>query len=93
MAEKIWQELGYKTSVHDEKWPEWDENLAKSAGITLVIQINGKVRDKIEVQNGLSQDELKEMALNSPKIKEQIAGKEVVKTIVVPQKLVNIVVK
>ncbi|MBQ6516504.1 leucine--tRNA ligase [bacterium] len=93
MAEKIWQELGYKTSIHDEKWPEWDENLAKSAGITLVVQINGKVRDKIEVQNGLSQDELKEMALNSPKVKEQIAGKEVVKTIVVPQKLVNIVVK
>jgi len=93
MSEKIWQELGYKTSIHDEKWPEWNENLAKSAGITLVIQINGKVRDKIEVENGLSQDELKEMALNSPKIKEQIAGKEVVKTIVVPQKLVNIVVK
>ena len=93
MSEKIWQDLGYKTSIHDEKWPEWDENLAKSAGITLVVQINGKVRDKIEVQNGLSQDELKEMALNSPKIKEQIAGKEVVKTIVVPQKLVNIVVK
>jgi len=93
MSEKIWQDLGYKTSIHDEKWPEWDENLAKSAAITLVIQINGKVRDKIEVQDGLSQDELKETALNSPKVKEQITGKEIVKTIVVPQKLVNIVIK
>ena len=93
MSEKIWQDLGYKTSVHDEKWPEWDENLARSAAVTLVIQINGKVRDKLEVDDGLSQDELKEIAINSPKIKEQIAGKEIVKTIVVPQKLVNIVVK
>ena len=57
------------------------------------VQINGKVKDKIEVDEGVSDDELKFTAMNSPKIKELIAGKTIVKTIVVPKKLVNLVVK
>jgi len=93
MSENIWQELGNKTSIHDEQWPVWDENLAKASSITLVIQINGKVRDKIEVSEGLSKEEFTEIALNTPKIKEILQDKEVIKTIVVPSKLVNIVVK
>lgn len=93
LTEEIWHELGGKTSIHDEKWCEWDENLAKTSSITLVIQINGKVRDKIDVSESLSQDEMKEIALNSEKTKEFTQGKEIVKIIVVPKKLVNIVVK
>ncbi|MBR2525577.1 leucine--tRNA ligase [bacterium] len=93
MCEEIWTELGAKTSIHEEKWCEWDENLAKSSSITLVVQINGKVRDKIEVDEGLDQEELKKIALESPKARESINGKTIVKVIVVPKKLVNIVIK
>ena len=93
MCEEIWTSLGAKTSIHDEKWCEWDENLAKSSTITLVVQLNGKVRDKIEVDEALDQEELKKIALESPKAKAGIEGKTVVKVIVVPKKLVNIVVK
>lgn len=93
MSEEIWHDLGYETSIHNEKWCEWDENLAKASKITLVVQINGKVKDKIEADEGLSNDELKEVALSSAKVKELTSGKEIVKVIVVPKKLVNIVVK
>ncbi len=93
MSDEIWHELGGTTSIHDEAWCEWDENLAKSSSITLVVQVNGKVKDKISVDEGLDNDELKEVALSSPKIKELTNGKEVVKVIVVPKKLVNIVIK
>ena len=93
LTEEAWHELGGEGSIHNQPWCKWDENLAKSSSITLVVQINGKVKDKIEVDEGLSQDELKEMALNSEKVKAQTEGKTIVKTIVVPKKLVNIVVK
>lgn len=93
LTEEIWTSLGAETSIHDEAWCEYDENLAKASSITLVVQINGKVRDKIDVDEGLSQDEMKEVALNTEKVKEYISGKEIVKVIVVPKKLVNIVVK
>ena len=93
MSEEIWHDLGNSTSIHNEKWCEWDEDLAKASKITLVVQVNGKVKDKIEADEGLGNDELKEVALASQKIKELTSGKEIVKVIVVPKKLVNIVVK
>lgn len=93
LTEEVWTSLGAKNSIHDEEWCKYDENLAKTSSITLVVQINGKVRDKIEVAEDLSQDEMKEIALNTEKAKEFTAGKEIVKVIVVPKKLVNIVVK
>ena len=93
MSEEIWSELGGTTSIHDEKWCEWDENLAKASKITLVVQVNGKVKDKLEADEGASNDELQSLALASEKIKELTDGKEIVKVIVVPKKLVNIVVK
>lgn len=93
LTEEAWHDLGGKTSIHEEPWCEWDENLAKASSITLVVQVNGKLKDKIEADESLSEDELKELALNSPKVKELTDGKTIVKTIVVPKKLVNIVVK
>ncbi len=93
LTEEAWHELGGEGSIHEQPWCKWDENLAKSSSITLVVQVNGKVKDKIEVDAGLSQDEMKQVALNSEKIKAQTDGKTIVKTIVVPGKLVNIVVK
>ena len=93
LTEEAWSELGGVGSIHEQEWCAWDENLAKSSSITLVVQINGKVKDKIEVDEGLDQEQMKQVALDSPKIKAQIEGKTVVKTIVVPGKLVNIVIK
>ncbi len=93
LTEEAWHELGGQGSIHNQEWCKWDENLAKSSSITLVVQINGKVKDKIEVDEGLGQDELKEKALASEKVKALTDGKTIIKTIVVPKKLVNIVVK
>ena len=93
LTEEAWHELGGTGSIHEQPWCKWDENLAKSSSITLVVQVNGKVKDKIDVDAGLSQEEMKQVALDSPKIKAQVEGKTIVKTIVVPGKLVNIVVK
>jgi leucyl-tRNA synthetase len=93
MSEEIWKELGGESSIHDEPWCEWDENLAKASKITLVVQVNGKVKDKLEADESATNDELQKLALESEKIKELTNGKEIVKVIVVPKKLVNIVVK
>ncbi len=93
MTEEIYEGLGGKDSVHKLKWPEYDENLAKTSTITLVVQINGKVKDRIEVDAETPKEELEKTALNSNKIKELTMGRQIVKVIVVPAKLVNIVVK
>ncbi len=93
LTEEAWHELGCEGSIHEQEWPKWDENLAKLSSITLVVQVNGKLRDKIEADESSSEDELKTLALSSPKVKEFTDGKTIVKTIVVPKKLVNIVVK
>ncbi|MBR3604680.1 MAG: leucine--tRNA ligase [Candidatus Gastranaerophilales bacterium] len=93
MSEEIYSELGAKKSIHELDWPKYDEALAKTSAITLIVQINGKLRDKLEVPQGLANSELEKMALEAPKAKEFIGDKQVVKVIVVPNKLVNIVVK
>ncbi len=93
MAEEIYEGIGGKDSVHKLEWPTYEESLAKTSSITLVVQINGKVKDKIEVDAETAKDELEKIALNSEKIKELTSDKQVVKVIVVPGKLVNIVVK
>ncbi len=93
MAEEIYEGLGGNDSIHKLEWPKYDDTLAKTSTITLVAQINGKVKDRIEVDSETSKEDLEKIALNSNKIKELTAGKQIVKVIVVPGKLVNIVVK
>ncbi len=93
LSEEIWENLGGEGSIHNQPWVEYDENKAKLADFTLVVQINGKVRDKITVDESMSKEEMEQTALASEKVKEYTVGKTIVKTIVVPKKLVNIVVK
>jgi leucyl-tRNA synthetase len=92
ICEEIWQFLGHKKSIFLAPWPKWDEKLAKEEMITLIIQVNGKVRDKIEVEADISKERAKELAISSQKIKKWIEGKEIKRVVFVPRKLINIVV-
>ena len=93
MSEAIYEGLGAKTSIHNEPWLKYDENLAKQADITFILQVNGKIRDKVEIAVDTPEEELKKLALENDKIKQSLEGKTLVKSIVVPNKLINLVVK
>ncbi len=93
MSEEIYQTLGGVGSIHEQKWPVADMAKTKQNNILLIVQVNGKIRDKIETTAGQTNDELTKLALESEKTKPFLDGKTVVKTIVVPDKIVNIVVK
>jgi len=92
-AEELWQLTGHEYSIHNQKWPSWDEALAKEEEITLVIQINGKVRDKMTVPASITEETAKKLVLERDKIKAYINNQSVAKIIYVPGKLVNIVVR
>jgi leucyl-tRNA synthetase len=93
LAEELWQRCGYQYSIHNQAWPEWDESLVARDEFTLVVQVNGKVRDKLTVPVTVTEDEAKRLAMEQEKVKPHLEGKQVVKVIYVPGKLVNIVVK
>lgn len=93
ITEEAWCDLGGKDSVHLSEWPKYDEKLAVTKSITVVIQVNGKLRDKLEVEPDLDKSILEKLALENDKAKAFMVGKQVVKVIVVPNRLVNIVVK
>lgn len=93
-AEELWQVvIGKEGSVHNQKWPEYDPEALTKNEIEIVIQINGKVRDKIMIETGLDKAQTEMKAMSTEKAKRLLEGKNVVKVIVVPEKLVNIVVK
>ncbi len=92
LSEELWEHLGHKESVHDLPWPSYDEEIARSEEITVVIQVNGKLRDRIIVPVDISEEEMKKIALSSQKAAKFYEGKEIKKVITVPGKLVNIVV-
>ncbi len=92
-ADEVWSVLGNDGFTLEQSWPDYNEEWVKRDTITLIIQVNGKVRGKEEVPAGLSREELERIAVNSPRVKRWIEGKNIVKVIVVPNKLVNIVVK
>jgi len=92
IAEEIWKEkLEHKESIFKEKWPEYDPALVKDEEIELVIQVNGKLRDRIKVSADISEEEATKLAMESEKAKQHISGKEIKKVIFVKNKLVNIV--
>ena len=79
-------------SIFLEKWPGYDEKLIQEKSWQLVIQINGKVRDKIEVKKGISEKEVKELALSQDRIKKWLSNKEPKKIIYIPGRLINLVI-
>jgi len=92
-AEELWTRTGHAYSIHNQPFPTWDKGLAAEEQVTLVIQINGKVRDKVEVPASIAEPEARELALSQPRVKSFLAGKQPEKVIYVPKRLINIVVR
>jgi leucyl-tRNA synthetase len=92
-AQDLWNTLGGATAVFREPWPPFDPALAKEDLAEIVVQVNGKVRGRVQAPFGAPQDEVKKLALDNDKIQPFLERKQIVKTIVVPDKLVNIVVR
>ena len=91
VAEELWQRLGHER-LWEHPWPEADESFLERETFELVVQVNGKVRDRLHVDAGLSEEELVARAKASPRVQAHLNGKEIRQTIVVPRKLVNLVV-
>lgn len=93
ITEELWQGIGHTNSIHEQPWPEADEKALVQDEVTVVLQVNGKVRDRIQVPAEISAAELEKIVVSQPKVVEWTQGKTVVKVITVPGKLVNLVVK
>ncbi len=91
LAEELWERLGHSGGLGAAAWPAYQARLAEEEQVEVVIQINGRLRGKIQVEAGLGENELSDRALADPRIAQLIAGQRVVKKIIVPNKLVNIV--
>ena len=92
MAEEMWERLGYRKGLKAVEWPIYDPEIAAEEQITLVVQINGKLRSRLSVSADLGSDELERLALEDPTVKTHIEGKEIRRVVVVPGRLVNVVV-
>ena len=93
ICEEMWQVLGHDGTIAYESWPTYDEAKTKNATVTYAVSVNGKLRDKLVLDPELSKEEVEKLAFQSPKIKTYTDGHEIVKVIVVPKKIVNIVIK
>ncbi len=93
ICEEMWAEIGEKESISTMPWPKYDEKALIKDEVEIVVQINGKVKEKLSLANNLGREELEKAALASEKVKALTDGKTVVKVIAVPNKLINIVIK
>lgn len=92
ISEELWNKFGHKTSVHKEAWPEYDEKQTMEETFTLVVQVNGKVRDTLELPRSVSEEEVKRLVVEREKIKIALQGKEPRAIIYVPHRIANIVI-
>ena len=93
IAEELWTGTGHAYSIHNQSFPIWEESLAAEEQVTLVIQVNGKLRDRVAVPASITESEARELAVSQPRVKAHLEGKEVTRLIYVPRKLVNLVVR
>jgi len=91
LAEELWERLGGPYSVHQQPWPAWDAAQVVAGTVTLVVQVNGKVRDRIQVPSDVDDDTVRALALASETVQRYLEGREPRQVIVVPGKLVNVV--
>ncbi|MGI6748773.1 MAG: leucine--tRNA ligase [Anaerovoracaceae bacterium] len=93
ICEEMWEHIGHNNTIYLEKWPTYDKNALIKDSIEIVIQLNGKVKEKIEVPNGLNKEQFEEVVMKNKKVIALLEGKEVIKVIPIPNKLFNIVIK
>jgi len=93
LAEEFWERIGEKASIHLQSFPKWDDALAVEETVTLVVQVDGRVRDKLPVAVDISEDDAVELALAQDNVKRHLDGKTVTKVVYVPGRLVNIVTR
>jgi leucyl-tRNA synthetase len=92
LCEELWERMGHKSSLVQTPWPSFDPNLAREEKVTIVVQVNGKLRSKFEAEMDSDEDQVKEMALGLGRIQKLLAGQKPKKVIYVKNKLVNIVI-
>jgi len=92
VAEEWWERTGHGYSIHQQPFPSWDDELAAEDELTLVVQVNGRLRDRITVPASIGDDDARERALESPRVQSHIDGKTVRNVVYVPGRLVNVVV-
>jgi len=93
IAEELWARTGRPYSIHQQNWPRWDESVAAEEMIPLIVQVNGKVRDRVEVPADVDEETARTLALQTEGARRHTVGKTLIKVVVVPGRLVNIVVK
>jgi len=93
ICEEMWQQMGHEETLTNVSWPSYDEKALVRDTIEIVVQVNGKLKEKLNVANNLSREDLEKTALSNDKVKALIEGQNVVKVIAVPNKLINIVIK
>jgi leucyl-tRNA synthetase len=93
VSEELWEKTGRPYSIHNQLLPNWDTKLATDNEVTLVIQVNGKVRDRIQVSAEISEEQVKETALSSKNVQKFLQSGKVIQQIYVPGRLVNFVVR
>jgi leucyl-tRNA synthetase len=92
-SEEAWHRSGKQGSIHLRRWPAFDEAMTLDEVVTIVVQVNGKVRDRLLVPRGEETESVTEQALTSPRVRAYIEGREIVRVVAIPDKLVNVVVK
>lgn len=93
ITEELWNDLGHEDRVYQQNWPEFDPAALELETVEIIVQVNGKLKDKMAFEKNAEKSAIEEAALASERVQDAIAGKSVVKTIVVPNKLINFVVK
>jgi leucyl-tRNA synthetase len=93
ITEELWHQVGFDGSVHAQNWPSYEESALEVDEVEIAVQVNGKVRDKLTIPVSIDKKVLEDQALALDRVKEFTDGKSIVKVIIIPGKLVNIVVK
>ncbi len=93
ITEELWQQTGHTSSIHSTDWPVYNEALTQDEAFTLVMQVNGKVRERIEVPADISEQEVRELVVSNPKVATFIGESTIQKIIYIPGRLVNVVVR
>ena len=93
ISEELWERTGHPYSIHNQSFPKWDEDMVTEEEITLVVQVNGRLRERLQVPIDVTEDEAKRLAIESPNVQSHVKDQLVVRMVYVPGRLVNVVVR